>query len=73
MSGIFLLAPILIPLAAGLLVLPLWRPCGRLREVIALLSTVVTLVLAIRLFGREGTCVLGWAGSPAMSPHASSG
>ena len=56
---------ILLPAVAGLLVLPLRSPGGRVKEVIALLVTLANLVLAAWAFSRSGE--LGAAGPMTLA------
>jgi formate hydrogenlyase subunit 3/multisubunit Na+/H+ antiporter MnhD subunit len=61
MSDNIILLPIIIPLLAGILVPLFWRLRG-LRETVAILATLVTLITAIALFKKELTYSLPWAG-----------
>jgi formate hydrogenlyase subunit 3/multisubunit Na+/H+ antiporter MnhD subunit len=57
-----LLAPVLVPLIAGVVVLAMRRETRWLREGIALLAVVVNLVLAIRLYGNDYIASAKWGG-----------
>ena len=61
MSTNLLLAPILIPLIAGVLVLLMRQRQGIIKEAIALLTTAFMLFIAIAWYNREMVCVLPWA------------
>jgi formate hydrogenlyase subunit 3/multisubunit Na+/H+ antiporter MnhD subunit len=61
MTAAHLLVLILLPLVAGVLVVPLRRPGGVAREGIALAATAVNLFAAILFFGRSESCSYRWA------------
>jgi formate hydrogenlyase subunit 3/multisubunit Na+/H+ antiporter MnhD subunit len=61
MSDNMILLPIIIPLAAGILI-PIIRRLSGLREAVSLLATFATLVVAAVLFNKEITYTLPWAG-----------
>ena len=63
MSGSAMLwLPILLPLAAGCLVLPLRKGAFRLVEAVTGLATAANLIVAIILFKREAELSVPWAG-----------
>ena len=57
-----LLLPILIPLAAGVLVLLVRWSSGRAQGALALLATIGSLLTAIYLFNKDLSCSLPWGG-----------
>ena len=61
MTSNLILLPIVIPLIAGLLTLPIRRLAG-LRNIIALVGTILNLIVAIILFKHEFIYSLPWAG-----------
>lgn len=62
MTGKILLLFIFIPVAAGVLALPIRRPFGRLKEVLSLVATAATLALAAALFKTGLVFSRPWAG-----------
>jgi formate hydrogenlyase subunit 3/multisubunit Na+/H+ antiporter MnhD subunit len=63
MTSISILLPIVIPLVAGLLILPIRKRYSGIREAIALIGTLLTLAAAIVLFrSDEIKYSLPWAG-----------
>jgi NADH-quinone oxidoreductase subunit L len=61
MTSNLILLPIIIPLTAGLLTLPIRRLAG-VRNVIAMIGTILNLIVAIILFKHEFTYSLPYAG-----------
>jgi len=57
-----LFASILVPVIAGIAVLPIRRSAGRAKEAIALLATALAVVFAITLFRQEVAFATPWAG-----------
>lgn len=62
MQDNLILLPIVIPLIAGLIVLPMRRRLVRISEAVALLGTLLTFVSAVVLFKQNITYTLPWAG-----------
>ncbi len=62
MNSLSLWLPILLPALAGLVVLCLRRPLGRLCETVAVLAAAVEFVVAAVLFGGNATWSAPWGG-----------